>query len=165
LVRRLIKYGTVGIIIVFAAIQAIPYGRSHNNPPVIIEPEWDLASTRELALRACFDCHSNETYWPWYSKIAPVSWWTLSHVEEGRDELNFSEWSWSNNEVDEISKSVMDGEMPPSYYNLAPGSRALSKSERDQLIRGFVATFDLSPNRQPHDGAGEDEDEEDENGK
>ena len=58
----------------FLAIQFVPYGRDHSNPPVIGEPTWNSPETRALAVRACFDCHSNETVWPWYSNIAPVSW-------------------------------------------------------------------------------------------
>ena len=55
------------------AIQLIPYGRRHTNPPLVGEPVWDQAATRALAARACFDCHSHETRWPWYSHLAPVS--------------------------------------------------------------------------------------------
>ena len=58
----------------FLLIQLVPFGRDHTNPPVVQEPNWDSPATRELAQRACFDCHSNETVWPWYSNIAPVSW-------------------------------------------------------------------------------------------
>jgi len=61
----------VGLLVV---IQFVPYGRAHTNPPVAQEPIWDSPQTRELARRACFDCHSNETMWPWYSNIAPISW-------------------------------------------------------------------------------------------
>jgi hypothetical protein len=59
------------------------YGRDHSNPPVRIEPRWDRARTRELAVRACFDCHSNQTRWPWYSHVAPISWLVQHDVEEG----------------------------------------------------------------------------------
>ena len=56
----------------FLLIQFVPFGRDHTNPPVVQEPKWDSPATRELAKRACFDCHSNETVWPWYSNIAPA---------------------------------------------------------------------------------------------
>jgi len=59
------------LIILFVVIQAAPYGRAHDNPPVLAEPQWDSATTRELAVAACFDCHSNEVAWPWYTNIAP----------------------------------------------------------------------------------------------
>ena len=68
----------------FLLMQFVPYGRNHSNPPVISEPHWDSPQTRELAVDACFDCHSNETNWPWYSNIAPVSWMVQRHTDEGR---------------------------------------------------------------------------------
>ncbi len=76
----------------FLLIQAVPYGRNHANSPNRTEPTWDSPTTRQLAVRACYDCHSNETIWPWYSNVAPVSWLVQRDVEEGRDEVNFSEW-------------------------------------------------------------------------
>src|SRR6056297_3230811 len=84
--------GLAAVAAVFLVIQLIPYGRSHTNPPIVLEPDWDSPRTRELAERACFDCHSNETEWPWYSNIAPVSWLVQHDVDEGRHELNFSDW-------------------------------------------------------------------------
>src|SRR5690349_11025724 len=66
--------GLLAITGLFLLIQAVPYGRAHTNPPVVSEPHWDSPRTRELAKRACFDCHSNETRWPWYSHVAPMSW-------------------------------------------------------------------------------------------
>ncbi len=142
MVKRLIKYGIVAVLVVLSAIQIVPYGRTTSNPPVINEPEWDTKATRDLVVRACFDCHSNETHYPWYSRVAPVSWWTQNHIDEGRDDLNFSEWSWDYDELDEIAGSVNEGEMPPNYYTLIPGSRNLTESERQELIRGLMATFE-----------------------
>ena len=61
----------------------VPYGRDHVNPPVGAEPSWDSPETRALARQACFDCHSNETEWPAYSTVAPVSWLIQHDVSEG----------------------------------------------------------------------------------
>jgi hypothetical protein len=61
----------LGAVALFALIQVVPYGRSHTNPPVQSEPKWDSPQTRALAVRACYDCHSNETTWPWYTNVAP----------------------------------------------------------------------------------------------
>ena len=66
-------------------IQLLPFGHDHTNPPVRKEPEWDAPETRELAARACFDCHSNQTVWPWYSNVAPVSWLVWSDVVAGAE--------------------------------------------------------------------------------
>ncbi len=122
-----------------AAIQLVPHGRDHDNPPVLAEPQWDSARTRELAVKACFDCHSNETRWPWYSNIAPISWITQNNVDEGRDELNFSEWN-RRQESDEIVEEVVEGGMPPLEYNLRFWG-SISGSEKDELIAGLRRTF------------------------
>ena len=67
-VRRGIRIGLFSLIGAFLLIQVIPYGRDHSNAPVTAEPAWNSPRTRELAVAACFDCHSNETEWPWYTK-------------------------------------------------------------------------------------------------
>src|SRR5687768_3027163 len=82
--RRMLRWLGVAIVGVLAAVQLVPYGRDHTNPPVRQEPAWDRPQTRALVARACFDCHSNETTWPWYSHIAPVSWLIQRDVVEGR---------------------------------------------------------------------------------
>ena len=91
-VRKLVLIGVAVLAAAFLLIQLVPYGHAHDNPPVAAEPNWDSPQTRELAQRACFDCHSNETTWPWYSNVAPVSWLVQHDVDEGREYLNFSRW-------------------------------------------------------------------------
>src|SRR5690606_6317145 len=86
------RRGALGLAALALAIQLIPGGRNHDTPPVTEEPAWDSPRTRELAVIACFDCHSHETRWPWYSNIAPVSFFVQDHVDEGRAMLNFSAW-------------------------------------------------------------------------
>jgi Haem-binding domain len=81
--RRAFRLGLLFLIGAFLLIQLIPYGHDHANPPVGAEPAWDSPATRELATAACFDCHSNETEWPWYTSVAPFSWLTQRDVEEG----------------------------------------------------------------------------------
>lgn len=126
-------------------VQLVPYGRDHSNPPVVAEPPWDSPRTRELAAASCFDCHSNEVNWPWYSHIAPISWKIQSGVDEGRDELNYSEYDPNEEHFAESAESVKSGEMPPGdYLLLHPGAR-LSASEKQELIDGFIATFGQPP--------------------
>ncbi|NQV07538.1 heme-binding domain-containing protein [bacterium] len=121
-------------------IQAVPYGRNHSNPPVIAEPDWATPQTRALAVAACFDCHSNEAEYPWYSSVAPFSWAVQNHVEEGRRKLNFSEWDRPQREADESAETLLEGSMPPLYYTIAhPGSR-LTGAEKRELAAGFRAT-------------------------
>lgn len=130
----------IGVVVIGAVIQFVPYGRDHTNPPVVEEPAWDSAQTRDLAVAACFDCHSNETEWPWYSNIAPISWLLQRDVDEGREELNFSEWH-TEQEGDEAAETVRDGSMPPWQYPLTHPEARLSDADLDALEAGLAATF------------------------
>lgn len=136
--RKVLLISAVLALTGFAAIQAVPYGRDHSNPDVTMEPQWDSPRTRELAARACFDCHSNDVNWPWYSNVAPVSWWIQGHVDDGRKALNFSEWDRPQDDAHEAAETVFEGEMPPGYYKPWGG---LSDAELDDLARGLLATL------------------------
>ena len=125
----------------FVVLQLVPYGRDHTNPPVHQEPKWDSPKTRELAARACFDCHSNQTRWPWYSNIAPVSWLVQNDVEEGREKLNFSEFDRPQEEAEEAGEVIEEGEMPMPIYTFMHSEAVLSEVERQQLIDGLTATL------------------------
>ncbi|MCP4086869.1 MAG: cytochrome C [Actinomycetia bacterium] len=127
---------------VFVLIQLVPYGRSHANPPVTGEPQWANDETRELMVRACFDCHSNEVVWPWYSNVAPLSWAVQRHVDEGRDEVNYSEFDQDQGEADDTIETILDGEMPPGYYTRFGLHSAgdLTDEEIDILVDGLRAT-------------------------
>ncbi len=89
---RVVLWVAVVGAVALAAIQFVPYGRDHTNPPVTASPAWDSPRTEQLVRAACYDCHSNETVWPWYSSVAPASWLLQRDVDEGRDHMNFSEW-------------------------------------------------------------------------
>ena len=127
-----------GLVVVIIALQLIPYGRNHTNPSVQTEPQWDSPRTQELFVRACADCHSNETVWPWYSNIAPVSWLVQKDVDEGREKFNISDGS---GEADESAEKVAEGEMPLPIYTLMHPEAKLSASEKQELIQGLQATF------------------------
>ena len=139
--KRLLAWVVVTGIIVLGLIQLVPYGRDHNNPPVQYEPAWDSPQTRELAVGACFDCHSNETVWPWYTNVAPISWLVQRDVNEGRSVLNFSEWQRGQSELDEIAEVILEGEMPPLQYKVLHASGRLSADQKDALASGLVATM------------------------
>jgi hypothetical protein len=134
--------GIVGLVLLtgFLLIQLIPYGHQHTNPPVQQEPAWPDTQTRDLAVRACFDCHSNETTWPWYSNIAPVSWLVAHDVEEGRQRMNFSEWNRAHNAVGEVSEVVNSGEMPPFYYAIMHPKAQLTDAEKQILVNGITSS-------------------------
>jgi mono/diheme cytochrome c family protein len=127
--------------VLLLAMQLVPYGRDHTNPPVVAEPTWDSPQTRALFVRACADCHSNQTVWPWYSNIAPVSWLVAHDVEEGRAKFNVSMWGQQRNEGDEAAEAVREGEMPMKIYLPTHPEARLTPAEREQLIAGLTATF------------------------
>lgn len=122
----------------FLVMQLVPYGRDHSNPPVVSEPTWDSPQTRDLAERACFDCHSNETVWPWYSNVAPISWLVQHDVEEGREKLNFSTWAQGGSEeADEMAEVIAEGEMPMPIFLLTHAEARLTAAEKQALMNGL----------------------------
>jgi hypothetical protein len=123
------------------AIQVVPYGRAHDNPPVVSEPAWDSAQTRDTFRRACNNCHSNETEWPWYSHVAPISWWLQRHVSHAREEFNVSRWGVGENEGDEAAENVRSRKMPLRSYLLAHPEARLTDAERAAFAAGLAATF------------------------
>jgi mono/diheme cytochrome c family protein len=140
ILKRYLRWVIVALIALFILIQVIPYGRDHTNPSMTQEPAWDSPRTRQLAAGACFDCHSNETVWPWYSNIAPVSWLVQRDVEEGRSRFNFSTWDRPHQAALEAPEVVSEGEMPPWYYALMHKNAQLTSSEKDELVRGLQAS-------------------------
>jgi len=131
-------------VVLFIAIQFIPFGHNHNNPPVVQEPTWDSPQTRALAVTACYDCHSNQTTWRWYTNIAPVSWLVQADVNGGRNSLNFSDMAQHPVRTDRIVRAIQNGSMPPIWYTPMHPSAHLSSSQQQALIRGIEATFGTS---------------------
>lgn len=132
---------TLAAIGLAVLIQLVPYGRDHSNPPVVSEPQWDSQATRDVFVRACNDCHSNQTRWPWYSHVAPVSWFLQRHVDNGRAKFNVSRWGTGKNEGDEAAKSVREGEMPLRSYRWGHPEARLTEAEQTAFVAGLVATF------------------------
>lgn len=137
--RRFGRRAATALAATLLAIQLVPVQRT--NPAIA----GDLAAPPDVAhaLRsACYDCHSNETRWPWYSAVAPVSWLISRDVAEGRRRLNFSEWAeyaddpgTRVNKLGKIADAVAAGDMAPWYYRvLHPGAR-LSDDDRQTLRR------------------------------
>jgi len=140
--KNLIVLASIAIV-AFLLIQLVPYRIS--NPSARNEPKWDSPRTRALAVRACFDCHSNEVKTPWYGKIAPVSWWLTNHVDDGRAALNFSEWSANSGRRSEndAAETVTDGSMPPGYFTWfgLHKTAKLTPAEKQELAAGLRATL------------------------
>lgn len=139
--KKLVLYGAAASFASLALVQLVPYGRAHTNPPVIREPKWDSPRTRELAVRACFDCHSNETRWPWYSHVAPVSWLVQRDVDEGREALNFSRFDQPQEEAGEAAEETAEGSMPPWFYLPTHPEARLTSAEQQEFVRGLRATL------------------------
>lgn len=123
------------IIVLLIGIQFVPISKT--NPPVsgeINAPE----EVMEILRTSCYDCHSNETVWPWYSNIAPFSWLVAHDVNEAREEMNFSEWqSYSADDqdhyIEEIWEEVEEGEMPLWYYLILHSEAELSDEQKETI--------------------------------
>ena len=125
--RRILIRALMVIAVAFVVIQFVPVDRA--NPPVVA----DIAAPPHVDAvlrRSCYDCHSNETHWPWYSRVAPASWLVAKDVREGRESLNFSEWRASQDEaLSEIMETVDEGEMPMNIYVLMHPGAALNNDD------------------------------------
>ena len=129
------------MLVVFLAMQLVPYGWRHPNPPVRTEAPL-TGEAAELARVACADCHSNETRWPAYSYVAPMSWLVRNDVEEGREKFNLSDWDEYADDADEAAEEVAEGKMPPDQYTLIHRDAKLTAEERSTLVKAFEALDD-----------------------
>ena len=132
----------IGLALLFVVIQFFRIDKT--NPPV--DPALDIVNVvkapvvvSEMLKTSCYDCHSNESIYPWYTNIAPVSWWIKKHINEGRDELNFSEWGnysarRKDHKLDEIIELVEEEEMPLKSYLIAHGDAKISTEQRAKII-------------------------------
>ena len=139
--NRKIVIGVIAVIVVgFLGIQLIPVS-GRTNPPVLTQIQWDSPQTEALMRRACYDCHSNESVWPWYAYVAPVSWLVGHDVEEGRRHLNLSEQPVNRIRANELIEIIQEGEMPPNIYLIMHPNARLSDQEKSQLIAGIRASL------------------------
>jgi hypothetical protein len=142
LTGRLTKRGALGLALLLLGVQVVRPAKS--NPAVelnrTIESHTQVPpEISEVFRRACDDCHSNKTVWPWYSNVAPVSWFVIDHVNHGRRHLNFSDWaSYDSEQADDllgnIAKEVRGGSMPLTSYTLLHPEAKLSREERSMII-------------------------------
>ncbi len=133
--KKKLTWLLMALFAVFVPAQFIPLDRS--NPPIVAEFAGP-AEVREVLRKSCYDCHSNETRWPFYSRIAPMAWLVVHDVREGREHLNFSEWE--DYDVfkqiklrDEIWEEVEEGEMPLFAYLIAHPEARPSEEDRTVL--------------------------------
>lgn len=130
------------LAVTFAAIQLVPYGQPRSYPEGSGEPDWASPETRELVVRACYACHSNEVDYPPYSRVAPFSWTVQGHIDSGRRAVNYSDFVANPAEGNESVKVTEDRSMPPSYYTMfgLNGHARLSDEELRVLVEGLRAT-------------------------
>ncbi|MCI5081733.1 MAG: heme-binding domain-containing protein [Saprospiraceae bacterium] len=135
----------LGVAAVLVIIQF--FGIDKTNPPVeasqdflsIANPPAEIAS---LIKSSCYDCHSHQTKYPWYTNVAPVSWMIGHHIEEGREHLNFSKWGTypakkRAHKIEECYEEVEEGEMPMKGYVILHSEAKMSKEQKEQLIAWF----------------------------
>ena len=130
----------LALILALGVIQPFPVDES--NPPSHDEITIE-GPAKDIIKAACYDCHSNDTVWPWYSKIAPISWLVANDVKEGRAELNFSEWGTytakrQGKKLKEIVEEIDEGEMAPLGYRILHPEARLT-DEQQQVIKTWVS--------------------------
>lgn len=136
LVSRRVRWVAAALVLVAVSIQFVPVDRTN---PAVPSPIDAPADVERILRRSCFDCHSHETRWPWYSRVAPMSWFVADHVHEGRRDLNFSRWpvfdfEEQNEAFRDIGKMIRAGKMPlRSYLWLHPDAR-LSEADKAKLL-------------------------------
>ena len=139
--RKLLKWTVIVLVVLFLGIQLMRPARS--NPPVdesqTIEARTQMTpQVKAIFERSCNDCHSNKTVWPWYTNVAPISWWIVGHINEARQLMNLSEWGKldrdrQDRKLRQICDEVTDGGMPlPSYLPMHPKAK-LSEQDKKTL--------------------------------
>jgi len=140
---RVVRIVAVVAVFAFVAIQLVPYGHDHTNPKVTKDAPWPTEQAAAIARASCYDCHSNETKWPWYSHVAPFSWVVQHNVDTARTVINFSDWDHMGDLKGQAASNVLSGEMPPRSYRMMHPLSQLTHDEKVRLARGLQATFGL----------------------
>ena len=140
--KRILKVTALILLVAFVGIQFIPTER--NQSDLIPETDFLLVNKTpenigKLLQVSCYDCHSNNTEYPWYNKVQPIAWFLEDHIKEGKEELNFSEWDSlsnrrKNSKLKSIINQIKDDEMPLFSYTLIHGDAVLSQSDKTMAI-------------------------------
>ncbi len=124
------------LVVLAVAAVAIQFKTVERTNPEVVSDFDGPPEIEAILRRACYDCHSNETVWPWYAHVAPMSWLLADHVADGRKHLNFSEWdedeAWES--LPEIGEEVAEGEMPLRGYLLLHRDAKLSEADHAALM-------------------------------
>jgi len=140
---KAVKIILLALAVIFIAIQFIPGGLPENKPEderSIVHSDLVTENVMTQLRTSCFDCHSNQTSFPWYSKLAPTSWWLAGHINDGKSHLNFSEWEDNSRRekiglLEEIKGEVDAGEMPLKSYLIVHRDARLNAEEVAALVK------------------------------
>ena len=140
---KAVKIIAIVLLVAFVVIQFIPVDRNQSDsvPKTDFMLVNDAPSDIKDKLRvSCYDCHSNNTQYPWYNKVQPVAWFLEGHIKEGKSELNFNEWDALSNrrkasKLRSIIKQIESGEMPLASYTLIHKDAIFSEEETKQVVK------------------------------
>lgn len=137
----------IGCMVLLVLIQFIRIDKT--NPEVVMENDFIVQTNPPEHIQAilktsCYDCHSNESTYPWYTNVAPISWWVKQHINEAREELNFSEWGTftekrKKHKLEEVYEEVEESEMPLKSYLIAHSEAKLTTEQKNELVAWFKA--------------------------
>jgi Haem-binding domain len=130
------------LLSIVAILIIIQFFRPEQNDAAELITAYDISkkhsipeNVHQILIEKCYDCHSNKTNYPWYSNIQPVAWWMSDHIDEGKRELNFSEFSTyptkkANHKIHEIAEEINEGEMPLTSYTVIHPNTKITESDR-----------------------------------
>jgi Haem-binding domain len=147
--KKKILFGLLAIIIIIQFFRIDKTNPEISKADDFVEINNPPEEITAILKSSCYDCHSNETKYPWYSNIAPVSWWVKDHINEGRDELNFSEWGTfkekrKDHKLEECVEMLEEGEMPLDEYTWTHSEAKLTTDQKTQLINWFKEIRELA---------------------
>ncbi len=139
---KIVKIIALILLVVFVGIQFVP--TEHNQSDIIPKSDFVMVNkppknVSMILQESCYDCHSNNTDYPWYNKIQPVAWFLEDHIKEAKNELNFNDWNdlsdrRKNSKLKSIINQIEDDEMPLTSYTLIHRDAILSPSEKELII-------------------------------
>lgn len=159
--KQILKKIGIVLLIAFIIIQFFKPDRNINTTPDAVKNDISAvmhvpADVQLILQTSCYDCHSNNTKYPWYANVQPVAWWLNHHIEEGKHEINFNEFATYRirrqyRKMQEIVEQVQEGEMPMSSYTLIHGDASLNETQKTSLVNWAKATIDSMKAKYPTD--------------
>ncbi|PHN92515.1 cytochrome C [Maribacter sp. 6B07] len=145
---KLLKRISLLVVVVFIAMQFFSPTKNvspGNHTKVFITETNPTPELQNIFENSCYDCHSNNTEYPWYNNIAPISYWMANHVNEGKEHLNFSEWEKysldkKDHLLEEIEEEVIEGKMPLLEYTYTHGDARLTEGQVNDLVEWVKQT-------------------------